>query len=378
VEDQFTDFLNTPEWPEPAWRILRRLLGIFHCSGAFSMSDGMTITFFNNVEDNVPNVCEMSFADLAETLAVASMVRQKRRAKESIMCVVPAVFDPPKRLKENVTARFAFTGDVDGDKPGDPGFDGMRQLLDALGFAYILHTTTKSTIHTNRYRVILPFSEPQSREAYEEACSSINQMLGEVFDTKTFDASRLSIVPCDWYGAPEGMADWWSDADAHHGYACNVDGAVLDAQAVAEAFPPVIRPVEPAPAPFDLEAYRLANPMADVDTSALMDFDTSPLVTEKMVSNYLTAPAGGRFFSFLCGAAHQALRKNLPCDPSIVFALGQTMNSRGPNPQRRSMREARRAVEHVARNFVAPQSNATNGSAYEQLKKAMKDKKRWQ
>ena len=310
----------------------------------------MIVSFFKSCEDNIPQTCEMSFEDLTEVLATGSLVAQKREAKEAVMCVVPADFQPAKRASDNAI-RYAFTGDVDGDRPGDPGFDGMVSLLEALGLAFIIHTTTKSTIHCNRYRVILPFTEPLSRQTYEEVWDSINQMLGDVFDAKTFDAARLSIVPCAWHGAPDGYdLVQWVESEAHHGFAAKPDGWSIDAASITLAYPPRPRGHAVLNAPtYDVSAVlAAAPPVSDYDYHELIDLDRSPMVRPEAVTDYLTAPSGGRFFKFLCSVASVALLKGLPMDESVIFALGMAMNDRGRDRKRRSIREARRAIAFVA------------------------------
>jgi hypothetical protein len=312
----------------------------------------MIVSFFDGCDDNTPNRCDWSFEDLTEVLAFASTVPQKREAKESVMCVVPADFEPCRRASDNAI-RYAFTGDVDGDKPGDLGFAGTVSLLSSLGLAFIAHTTTKSTLHTNRYRVILPFSEPLARADYEAVWDSINQMLGDIFDTKTFDAGRLSIVPCAWYGAPAGYSPLtpWDEADSHHGYAACAYGSPIDAEGLLEVCPPRLRATADSFAPQIAEIAEIlaaSPPLSDFDYHQLVDLDRSPLVRAEAIADYLSAPPGGRYFSFLCAVANTAIRQRLPCDETVIHALGLAMNARGQDRKRRSIREVRRAINFVA------------------------------
>lgn len=134
----------------------------------------MIVSFFENTWSKDAQIVTTNFAELAETLRFGSSLTMPRTDKEKVMCVVPAAFDPPQRLKANVTARYAFTGDVDGDTDTILTFEEMVSILTELGLAFIVHTTTKSTVHQNRYRVIIPYARPLTVEESEAASSSIH------------------------------------------------------------------------------------------------------------------------------------------------------------------------------------------------------------
>ena len=287
----------------------------------------MIVSFFNDIRDAFPKPEEMSFDDLAARMAADSLIPANRDQKEFTPCIVPATFSPLRRAKANVALRYAFTGDVDDATTLD--FDGMRIVLDGLGLAYLLYTTTKSAPDAHRYRVILPFASALSRQDCEAVSSSLHQMLGEVFDTKTFDAGRMSVVPRAWNGS-------------HKAFAYR-DGAPVDAQAVMEAFPPILAPEEPE---IDLTAF-LGSQAAWAPN--LADFDQTPLVTAAMVDAYHASQEGGRFYTFMCRMAGRALAKGLPCDESVILSLAMTMNARADGKRRENARhEARRAVRFAA------------------------------
>lgn len=306
----------------------------------------ITATFFENVRDNVPNPVELTFPDVADIMAASSVIPVDRADKKTVRCVVPARFAPLRRASANVVEVFAFFGDVDGGKPDDPGFDGMVALLDDLGLAYIVHTTTKSRLSANRYRVILPYACPLTAADGESAWSSIHQMFGSIFDTGTFDAARLNILPWAWFGAPDDCPEW-DEADAHHGFRYR-DGAPLDAHAVMAAHPPVLARTRQEEDEATLAAI-LSQAAIHVDFAELTDLDRSPLVTPDMVAEYLTSPQGGRFYRFMCRVAGRALTKGVNCDEEIILALGMAMNRRADNRRRPlALREARRALRYAA------------------------------
>ncbi|MFC3079484.1 hypothetical protein ACFODL_15400 [Phenylobacterium terrae] len=310
----------------------------------------MHVSFFDDVHDNRPKTVDATFDEYAELLRYASELPFARDTKTAAMCSVPALFDPPQRGSINVVQRYAFTGDVDGDKPGDPGFDGMVALLARVGFRFVVHTTTNSSLTTNRYRVIIPFTKPVDGPTYEALCTSINQMLGSIFDESTFDVGRLSIVAHRWRGASDKLPN---ESDGHHGFAAVLEGDDLDPEIIMSAYPPVIREKPDDAATTAFLAEYVAS-VEDHDIFALMDFDRSPLVRPEFIDAYLMSPSGGRFYSFMVKVAGRALAKGLPCTPEIVLALGLEMSRRGGKSHRPYARhEAQNAVRFAAQRHVA-------------------------
>lgn len=335
-------------------------------SGSRSLSE-LVYSFFSNTRTVFPDVASGSFADLVGLLEYASTFERPRADKAATMCVVPARFEPERRAAANVVARCAFTGDVDGDAPGDGGFDWMAEVLSGLGVAYAIHSTTKSDIKNNRYRVILPFSAPVTADEYVASCWCIHSMLGEVFDTKTFDPARLSILPQRWTGEPPHYP-YWDETEAHHGLKAETHKPAIDVAWLRATFP-AERPRLVPTVPSETVATRISEPppFANFDDAELTDFERSPLVTAKMVSAYNGAVPGGRFFSFMCAAACRAFAMGLPCDPHVILQLGLEMNSRGPRSQRRTdgLREANRAVTFAA--------GATSNTRYQKTYNRLKD-----
>ena len=330
-------------------------------------ADGVAVivAFFENTWSKDAQIVPTTFAELAETLRVGSSLTMPRTDKEKVMCVVPAAFDPPQRLKANVTARYAFTGDVDGDTDFVLTFEEMVAVLRSKNLAFIVHTTTKSTVHQNRYRVIIPYARPLTVAESEAASSSIHQMLGEVFDTKTFDAGRLSIFPQAWTGAPPNALAW-DEADTHHAFAVNVDGASLDADQIMADYPPVIRAeVENKASVAEVEAFIESRPIrTNVDFVTLTDLDASPIIRPEFVEAFLTSAPGGRFFRFLNRVAGRALAKDYPIDAHALVAIGKAMDARaGVRGRTGIVREAQRALafairQHQTRPAADDQHNA--------------------
>lgn len=343
-----------------------------HGQGGVAVTDPrpMIVSFFDNTWSKDAMVETTTFAELAETLRYGSTLAMPRSDKEKVMCVVPAAFDPPQRLKANVTFRYCFTGDVDGDTATILTFDQMVAILTELGLAFIVHSTTKSTVHQNRYRVILPFDRPLTVEESEAASSSIHQMLGEVFDTKTFDAGRLSIFPQAWEGAPPNALAW-DEADTHHAFATNIEGDAVDADTIMVNWPPVIRAeVEKTATVAEVQAFIESRPVRDdVDFLTLIDLDQSPIVRPEFVQEFISSPPGGRFFKFLNRVAGRALAKNLPIDTATLVALGREVDIRaGVRGRTGIIREASRALAYaITQHQSRPADEPSRSAIYKAL-----------
>lgn len=338
----------------------------------------MIVAFFSNVKETTVQHTELDFPTLANVFEGLSRQPKNRADKEGTESFIPAIFSPKRRSKTNVQFRHAFGLDVDGDREGHLQFDQMVELLDALDLNYIVHTTTKSTNAINRYRVILP-CEPLSVEDYEAACSSLDQALSNgkgVFDTKTYDASRLNFVPQDWYGLPKDTPDFPLD-DAHQAFRSRTDGKLVPVQDFIAAFPPLPPETkETVVEEFDLETFFATRVVTSKhDWWTLADLDQSPLVTQQMRDEYVGSPEGGRYFKFLCRCAARALYRGLPCEPDIIHALGEQMNARGCHSKRRSLREARRAVSWAVANHQ-PTPDPTTSALHAALKRMKQRKKK--
>lgn len=347
------------------------------------MSDyPMVLSFFEDKWATVPTTVPSTFTELAETLRYASTLDRPRTDKTKVMSVVPALFDPPKRLKDNITERYCFTGDVDGDTGFILTFDEMVAALRAHGLAFIVHTTTKSSVQTNRYRVILPYARPLTVHESEAASSSIHQMLGEVFDTKTFDAGRLSIFPQAWRGDPADALIPWDENDTHHAFEADVCGAPLDADAIMAAYPPQPKAATvSAASQAQVQAFLAAQTTRPIDFHILTDLDRSPIVKAEWIDAFQTAQAGGRMFSFLNKIAGRGIALGYAIDVQTLVILAQAMDARtGTRGRVGLVREAEkalgRAIAYQQQQALSPASPKYSDKQLMNSLKARKTKSR--
>jgi hypothetical protein len=141
----------------------------------------------------------------------------------------PAIFDPPKRLADNVRLVQALVLDYDKNAEWD-----VVHTLWAASFGAI-HTTKSHTDSVHRVRVVLPLARAVSRDEYARIWRwAALRSTGCPVDEQTKDASRF------WYD-PSAPAGAWRGA--------RLTGAMIDPDAIlALVEPPKLRTVPAAPA----------------------------------------------------------------------------------------------------------------------------------
>jgi hypothetical protein len=140
----------------------------------------------------------------------------------------PAIFDPPKRLADNVRLVQALVLDYDKNAQWD-----VVHTLWAASFGAI-HTTKSHTDSVHRVRVVLPLARAVSRDEYARIWRwAALRSTGCPVDEQTKDASRF------WYD-PSAPAGKWRGS--------RLTGAMIDPDAVlALVEPPKLRTVPAAP-----------------------------------------------------------------------------------------------------------------------------------
>jgi len=104
----------------------------------------------------------------------------------------PAIFDPPRRARENVTQVFALVLDYDKGTPID---DALRLWGEWYG---CLHTSRSHTLEKPRFRVILPFKRPVTPAEYPRIWKWANALAreaGQELDQAPKDPSRFWYLP---------------------------------------------------------------------------------------------------------------------------------------------------------------------------------------
>lgn len=117
------------------------------------------------------------------------------------------------RSNDDLLDRCALTLDADSPK------ESFLADLDAVlgGYAYVIHTTFKSTLDAPRYRVIVPLAGRVSSDVYRRSTRAIHERVGqEHFDNAGAKPAQYMFKPSE--GAP-GLFRWK-----------HFDGKLLDAQ----------------------------------------------------------------------------------------------------------------------------------------------------
>jgi len=307
------------------------------------------VSLFESCHDRQPQTLETTWGDFIDLMEFAAARPAERSQKTSVMAFTPSTYRAgASRAKANVDRVSMIALDID---DGGSTATQMANRLAAHDLAFIIHSTTKSTLDHNRYRIILPLAQPICGERYPHLFTAARQALDGLPDRACSDASRLNILPRLWTGQPDGSTDW-DEGQAHHALLSR-HGAPLDAERLIRRFP---APPEPSVA-----TVAVTSPLYRLDA----DEEWSRYVTPRMVEAYSTAQPGGRLFRFMAAVATRAIGKGLPIDANLLADLAQTMNANGPQPSRRTglRREAQRALNHAAQ-YVAAQPAQPSRQAY--------------
>ena len=291
----------------------------------------ITWSFFPSIRDIIPTYETLSWPDACDRLHAWSLIARPPSAKDAgtVPTISPAEFRPGATRRKDAVARWSFAAfDLDNDDPArSVRFEDVVELLGDL--PYILHSTTKSKPDHHRMRLILPLSRPVEINEFDAFWWAANERFGRLFDHRTRDPSRVFFIPAAWDGA-------------ENRFACRVEGAALDVDALIAAFPVPAAPTV-APASVADTVWRLAPPCDD----------PTALVTEEMQQEYFSAPIGsGRFYKFMCRIAARARFLGVSITAADLEALALMMD--GASGKARPRTGTRREAEH-ALNFIARQ-----------------------
>lgn len=306
------------------------------------------ISIFDSCHDRSPQPATLTWVEFIDLLTFAAEQPASRADKTSVMAFTPSTYRAgASRAKANVQTVSMIALDVD-----DGGIS-AAQIADRLAahdLAFIVHSTTKSTLAHNRYRIIVPLAEAVQGDRYPDLFGAARQALDGLPDRACSDASRLNILPRHWTGAPEGSADWDED-QAHHALITR-QGQPLDAERLIGRFP---APPE--------SAFEPVSFLVPIDRDP--DSEWGRYVTPRIFEAYSTAQPGGRLFRFMSAVAVRAIGRGLPISAALLADLAGQMNAMGPRPSRRPglHREAQRALDHAAQ-YIAGQPPKPTRQAY--------------
>ena len=315
------------------------------------------VTCFSSATETKPLHVETTWAELVDFLASYQTCDHQRRDKKCHAAMTLAHI-VGRRSNENVVVVSGIAADID-IGPDDERyltFAQMNDLLGERGWAYIIYTTTKSSVSHNRYRIVLVFEHDISPDRHRAAWAAVNLKLGGVIDVGTKDPARLSFLPANWVG------DYIDDRtgqvtpfdDGFNAFAWGNGNPILTADELCNltSYYSPTRDVKTssqraAQKVVCATACPVPRPAAVVPAhvSILADWRRSPYIKDWMRA--IADEPGQRDFRFLCSVARYALRIGLWIDVELLTALGPTfsISALGRSPPDDLIRQAENALE---------------------------------
>ncbi len=152
------------------------------------------LSFFQNKHATVPRVREQSWGQLVEEFAQPYI-----RADKDGLLFAPAVFEPARRLKENVREISILSLDIDHDAPE---LSVLKTQLNALGASYFIYSTHSHLRKTDknpnaepRFRAAIPLACPIPAKDFPALWQYAKNKTGLPLDESAKDASRMFYTP---------------------------------------------------------------------------------------------------------------------------------------------------------------------------------------
>ena len=190
----------------------------------------MKFSRFPDAYTNVPTMLETTWSEFADYLALAATVKAAPCDKASTSLVSPAQYEAgATRANANVLGWDWVGLDVDSKGPQifAPTVDDAVQVIDSLGLAHVVYSTTSSTVTNPCFRIVVPLQRMISAAEHAPLWSALDQLFCGWLDPKSKDVSRLLVEPRNWIGADNRLE------------VC-VEGKALDPDWVLAMFPPLV------------------------------------------------------------------------------------------------------------------------------------------
>lgn len=327
--------------------------------------DALVGSVFLDKFDNCPGSFTKTWAELVEFLRVLSTVSRAPSEKDGVRddagrwlvrpsapAICPAEYpDGALRRKVNVQRWHWFGADIDNasDASGYLAFAEMETVVQTLGLAHVLHTTTKSRPGRDRYRLLVPLVRPIEAFEFSRAWGAINQFFGGVFDMATHDQSRLLFAPAAWEGSNLQFVA--------------AEGGALDIDVVMEAFPAPAAQPKSVPIPVTTALPQQVRQLAQAQSWtawARPIVGAAAFLTPEMERTFLAAPEGGRFMRLMTQIAMHAISKGYPIDAMELASVAEAFDLTATGKRREGVaREAERALAFAVQALSSPPSFET-------------------
>lgn len=157
------------------------------------MTETFQLSLFQHKKDNKPQVVVRTWQELCERFQKPPIRKEKDGQLFS-----PALFEPARRLKENVKEVSLLCLDVD----HDADFETAKKSFDLLGGAYAIYSTHSHLRKTDsnpnaepRYRVVVPLACPIQVNKFPSLWQYAKHQTLMPFDESAKDSSRMFYTP---------------------------------------------------------------------------------------------------------------------------------------------------------------------------------------
>jgi len=200
------------------------------------------------------------------------------------------------------------------------------EFLQSLGWYYVLHTTTFSTVLEPRYRIILPFDRPVLLSEWDAMWFALESVFGKQMDTKTKNINRLFFVPQDWIYENSYKVFYWGGE-----FALPVDWLMQQ------------YPYIPPPPPVIPQISNSAYP------SDWVNIWDSHFAGATMVVKFTTSQKGGRLWRFICSVVFKAQKAGYRIAPADLEIMAWEFNRHLANKDSRTnmRKEVEKAIKSV-------------------------------
>ncbi len=299
------------------------------------MSSEITYSHFSNCLDIQPDQHLTTWAEFVGELASGRSSRHAddRTKKHATPLISPAAYDLGARRRDvNVIGWGSWMGlDIDNEGLLYTPFDMAVAEIEALGLNALIYTTTKATAACQRFRVLLHLSRDLTAQEikphYAAVCRKFD---GLAPDPSCKDLSRMYTVPTIWTPSDTGNVEplnmiWF-----------RTDGVPLDIDAVLAEHPPE----ESAPLPMSSRPQQATPILQQPAAKSLRNRPatlrplppgcsilTSPVVTGRMIEDYINSPKGSHhtgLYRFMTRVAARAavMEFEITVEDLVAYARG--------------------------------------------------------
>lgn len=279
---------------------------------------------------------DLSWPELVDRFRQALQVRITDKLRGHLFC--PTRFTDCYRKKSNATKSSLILIDVDGEHGGN--LSQIEMHLRDTGLAALLYTSFSHTAEKNKFRVVIPVSEPLDYNEHVKVWNSVNVAVGRIGDT--------SKVGCEsGYFMPHSYVDRQTQF-------VEIPGSIMDGSDWLTLLPDAAPPPEPP---------RIVKEVAHKRIRSLPSWnslDELKFIKGDAIQKYLSLPQGSHhcgIFAFMMSVISTAAYKGYSLSAADVADIAAALDQidGGWYSYSQLHRDAERALDYAC-VVVVPQT----------------------